>query len=649
MLKLSNGFLVQHPSELPSGFEFANRLFLDVETRSGDPKRSGDSPFHGDRICGFSVTIDDNPDIYYIPIRHKDRQWNLPMDSVLPWLRKVVSTAKVWINHNVIFDAHFCSQEGAEFTGELHDTLTLSKLHDSDRMSYGLKSLFVDWLNLSKEEQDSVAQYLESAKSKDFADVPADILGDYACKDVRGNRLLYKFLLSKKPTDNSLAWDNEIKLTPVLYDIEKDGMRVDKTELQIETLKSLQKQIMFGDALHKLSGQEVNPNSNKQIYDLLCNNMSLPVMKLNEESGNPSFDSDAFEMYLIHPEVLADERKLKTIQLLQKYREEVHFMGLFLNPYSELNVDGWLHPSYNQCVRTGRMACRNPNAQQLNSRAKGLIHPPEGYGILSCDYSQIEFRLICHYIKDVEAIKAYNADPTTDFHQWVADMCGVKRKAAKCLNFGMGFGAGKKKVIKMLSSDPSVIEDVSLKINKMIEDGVISAKDRIRVFNIECQLLAEHLYNTYHERLPGIKQTSYRASDIAKRRGYVFNLYGRRRHLLPRFCYRGFNSVIQSCAADVIKDCVVKLSPRYNKKMRDVGLKIFALVHDDCSSYLPLEAMRDCNIVKEIKSTLEDSTVKFDIPIVMDVGFSEKSWADAGLEEPVLENGRQISGPYKFE
>ncbi len=656
MIHLEGGNeLVQSAKDLPwlKGFK---ELFLDVETRSGDRKRAGDQWWKADRICGVSITVDDHPHAWHVPVRYTDQSWNIPLHDFQKWLKFILDQPCDWINSNVDFDAHFCAADGAEFHNDtrLICTNTLSKLIDSDRMEYRLKNVCREWLGLERPDQERAEAWRAEAKTKDHADTPADIEGEYGCRDVIDNRLLWRYLQSHYDPAMKMAWENEIKLTPVLYDIEKFGMPIDVQECQIEKLKSLHLSTILAGEIAEAVGHEVNVGSHPQIYDTLITQFGLPVLSRNEDEtsntfGNPKFDGDAFEKYMIHPSVLADPKIKRCVATIKEARDEGHFCGLFLDSYLELHENGILHPSYNQCVRTGRMSCRQPNAQQLNARAKRLIHPHKGMAIISCDYSQIEFRLIAHYIGDADAIRAYNEDPTTDFHQWVADMCGVKRKAAKCLNFGMGFGAGKAKVVKMLMGDPSVIEAVSLEINADILAGKLDPIHRVKAFDDRCYKLAVFLYNTYHERLPGIKATSRRAANVAGARGYCFNGHGRRRHLPPRYTYKAFNGVVQSEAADIMKERTIALAPRYNKKSRDMGLKIFAIVHDDESSMVPAEIVNDPEVHRHIKSTLENVDLKYSIPIVTDMGFALHNWSDASAEEPVMQDGKCVGGPLEVE
>src|SRR5690606_38245884 len=134
------------------------------------------------------------------------------------------------------------------------------------------------------------------------------------------------------------------------------------------------------------------------------------------------------------------------------------FNNLFLESYKTKHVNGYLHPTFNQVVRTGRLSCGDPNMQQSNEAARNLIIPhEEGESILSVDYSQIEYRTIVHYINDRRAIAAFEKDPDTDFHDYVAKDIGVHRKPAKTLNFQNAFGAGVRKMEMALSAIPEIV------------------------------------------------------------------------------------------------------------------------------------------------------------------------------------------------
>lgn len=933
MIRLPSGnFLISSVNELPN-FTNAQDLFMDFETRSGTPERGGIRPYHGDRIAGIAVTADEEKSAFYVPIRHNNSPANLELEPVLRWMGDVLKTSKDWVNHNVKFDAHFAAVDGCEFGGRLVDTLTLAKIHYSDSISYGLKGLCRDWLGMEMGESLKLKAFLKAIQSKDFADAPADIVGDYACEDVQSNRALYRFLQEKRDPGVAKVWETEIALTPVLFDMERTGMPVEPFELDKEHFKVLNSVIRYSSELHDLLGYELNPRSPPQVYDLFVNQMGLPILAYKPikdkttgrfSHGNPTFDKKAMKLYQSHPLVLGDPKKRRIVELLGLYREEAQYLSLFIETYKELQIDGILHPSYNQAVRTGRMSCSSPNAQQLNKRAKKLIHPLKGEGMLSYDYcltgeteiitefgnmsikevcekrpavlavqrserqtvgtvkfrktlkgakigyapvykitledgsvvrsssdhqwmkfeggwiltkdlvpgtrlshvkegmvgryptwalgsltsgqwkhkaiadfkfgsipygmdihhidhnvhnwvnsnielkefsenraeaaqswwgnateeerkaklaslvagierrrsyegdenpnytgagyddecsvcgrkfrvymqsssarwagfctrkcqglptnhrvvsvepdgwddiyqitvddlhnyvlanglvsrnSQVEYRLIVHYIKDPAAIAAYAANPETDFHQFVADQCGINRKQAKNLNFAMGYGAGKAKVLSMLASDPTLTADMTQKF--LTGDNIDLAAATV-AYSREMQSRSLHIYNNYHERLPGLRLTTRAAMDTAKMRGYVFNAYGRRRHLQSNFAHRAFNSIIQPCAADVMKERLVAIAPRYNSKIRNAGLRIMANVHDETVFRGPKEAIIDHEMQKYIKDTLQDTDVKFRVPILVGGGVSLENWSEASGDKPTT-NDDGIGGPIEWE
>lgn len=676
MIKLAdNSFMLTRPDELPASYVGVDRLFMDFETTSGDPKEPALQPYKHSKICGIAVSVDDDERIYYIPIRHNGlhaQNSNLPIEAVRRWLRDVVGSCKDWINHNVLFDAHFAAQEGtvfdafnicqdgAIFGGRLVDTVVLAKLHYSDRFTgYDLDSLSKEWLGLEgKLERHKT--FLKEIKSEDYGDVPPDMLGEYACHDVRLTRLLYKFVDGNKPAECAEVYETEIKLTAALFDIEREGMRVNEVELKVEKFKALNNLIGMADELQEMLGFELNPKSSQQVQDYLCVQSGLPVLMWKENKdynaddpddveSSATFDKKALALYEAHPVVRSNATLLRVVQLIRAYRSESQFLSLFVDPYLNLHSKGILHPSYNQIVRTGRMACRNPNAQQLNSRAKSLIHPPPGFAFLSYDYSQIEFRIIVHYIEDVDAIRAYNNDPTTDFHQWIADLVGIERKPGKVLNFAISFGAGKAKILSMLMADPDIIAPVSVEVQKLLTDGSITADAQVQVFTERCEKRARDVYATYHERMPGLKRCSYQASDACRRRGFIFCVDGRRRHLEDRASHRAFNSVIQGSAAGMMKERLVAVSPRYNKWIRDHGIRVLGNVHDETPFIVPLELAHDVSVQRELKRLLEDTRAKLRVPVLCEGGIGEKSWAECSYEKGdiVFENGKQVAGKLK--
>ena len=283
MLELGpNRLLVQTVDELPNLIGCED-VYIDFETRSGFAHRGGDSPYHGDRICGVAITADDLPDAWYIPIRHNDKDWNLPVKDVISWLSRVIFASKRWINHNIKFDAHFARVEGIDTSIQsdswedncrdlvMVDTMTMAKMVDSDRMGFGLKMLCREWLDMDMSGEEKRIAFMRDAKTKDFADVPADIMGEYACEDVLGCRNLWKYEEKILQEDEAL-WEvsnTEIKVTSVLFDMECFGMPVVMSDLQKKAVVCLHKIVQYEEELAELTGHEINAKSPSQVSDLL--------------------------------------------------------------------------------------------------------------------------------------------------------------------------------------------------------------------------------------------------------------------------------------------------------------------------------------------------------------------------------------------
>jgi len=609
-------------------FTSAKRLYLDVETRANTEgtlakKYSGlyPHPLAGglrDEIAGFAFTVDNDPRCYYVPMRHRSGD-NCDLSVAQRWLADHVKSCKQWINHNVVFDASFLHYEGAEFDCELVDTLTLAKVHYSDRMGHGLKDLCRDWCDLPMEEELEIKTFLKEIKSNDYSKIPIDILGRYACMDVRGNRTLYEYLLKNRAKQLEGIWETEIKLAPVIYDMHMNGIKVNRPQLEMERRNSMRKMIFAAERIEKLANREFT-DSNKCVYDILHNQHGMPVLVRNKD-GNPTYDYDAMQTYLMHP-----DSPTEMVQLILDYREESKFMSAYIDVMLELaDKDSRIHPNYNAVVRTGRMSASNPNIMGQSKRSKLLFYPDDGF--ISCDYSQIEYRLIVHYINDYEAVKAYNENPDTDFHQWVADLVGVSRDLAKRLNFGMAYGAGKTKVMTMLAGSDDIRKEMAPLVDQLVAEKKIPESGRKAFLEEACKKKAAEAFNMYHDRFPGIKKIANRATEICRSRGYVFNPYGRRRYIDSRFAYKAFNSIVQGFSMDILKERMVFLSPRYNEHSREIGLKLVTCVHDELLSDTP--EWNNPEVQRFVQSSLESPDIELRVPLRTSMGASDRTWAEA--------------------
>jgi DNA polymerase I-like protein with 3'-5' exonuclease and polymerase domains len=458
-----------------------------------------------------------------------------------------------------------------------------------------------------------------------------------------------------------------MQLTKELVYLEQNGMQFNKLHMMQEQFKMLNRMSVIDNKLTSIVGRSFRPGVSGDCNEVLCGHYGLPPMgftkdedELEEGADNtPSFDKYAMKAY----EALPYGPK-EVIQLIVEYRKLDKRNSAFVTPWLEKAIvtngmQAMVHATYNQIVRTGRMSCSDPNAQQLDDFMASMIIPGEGNSIISTDASQIEFRMIVHYIQDMAAIAAYNNDPDADFHQLVATLCKIARKPAKTINFGTAFGEGMKKVIAQLSANEDIVKQVKDEVDAM---GFTDDKMRLGEFTRLIAIRGKHVYETYHKTFPNLKKTTKEAEKACKgvdRRlglandsnhyyGYITNLYGRRRHLpyarsRTNFeerdpydkAWLAFSTINQSSAADLMKERFVYLMRHVIKKL---PIKPIAIVHDEMVFVAPDELANDPRTIRDMVGTLENPNANISVPIRWSIGVSNKNWLDAAT---VVKDGGQ--------
>ena len=391
--------------------------------------------------------------------------------------------------------------------------------------------------------------------------------------------------------------------------MEQYGFSIDPMELLTEGYRLTETVLRETDKLSDEIGFLVRSWANDDCYDYLCNTHGLPVLARNE-SGNPSFNKAALSQYAQFPNA-----PVKHVLKMMEIRKMKTLNDLFVCNWQDKHLDGVLHPSFNQSVRTARMSCKDPNAQQFSKEAKMLIHPRPGMSFIDCDYSQIEFRLIVHYIQDAAAIAAYHNNPDTDFHTWVAEMCGIPRRPAKNVNFCIGYGGGKRRVLKMLSNSMDLMQTIRDEIAGKVENEE-------EAFELLAEQKANSVYRRYHDTLPNLRYMTKQASIALKQKGYVYNGAGRHRHLPIKFAHKAFNSLCQSFAADIMKERLVALW----KMLKTTNFRLACSVHDSFLLEGPTEEVEA--IRRPLLDCLESPKYNLRVPIRADFTHSDKSWGE---------------------
>lgn len=627
--------------ELPN-WAGASTIYVDFETSSRDPKKSSTNPWRDCYACGVAVTVDTNPESVYIPFGHHSRYRDqVPKETVRAWLHDLFVGATRWVNSNVKYDAHVLHNDfgidplNGKTRVELIDLIVLAKLVETDREykgGYGLDRL-ADWL-LDKDITDheyNLYRYL--SHTKDYGEVPPDIMAPYAKCDVETARDCYHVLLEKLHPEAKPLFATEVKVTRVLAKLERRGLLIDEVELYKAAIENLLTIVKLTEKVHKLTGRYLNVNSNTAMTDYVCNVLGLPVMRWTNADDDSLESRPSFNKYAIQDYLICREAPKEFFEIVLSLRDRKTFQTYFLDPYTELSIGNLIHPTVNQSVRTGRMSCSDPNMQQLTSAAKQLVVPREGNSILRWDYCNIEYRYIAHYIQAREVIETFRVDPDADFHSIVAKLCGIPRRPAKTVNFLSAYGGGIARLLQALAA----LEDVC----RVAEDALrgvpsfekASEETRNILLKNKIKEKAEQIHADYHRNLPTLRPTAKRAENLCKRRGYIQNMFGRRRHLPPDHAYAAFNSLCQGAAADLMKAKMVQLDEAFEP----LGVYFpCPPVHDELISEGPTELVTDPRFIRDATAIMEDTdtlvegrSIKISVPIRTDYGVSSINWKEA--------------------
>lgn len=352
----------------------------------------------------------------------------------------------------------------------------------------------------------------------------------------------------------------ELPCAFALYDMEKNGIRVDGEGLR-EYGKKLQARIAeLTKEIYALAGDEFNINSTKKLGEILFEKLGLK----NGKKTKTGYSTSAEVL-----EKLADAHPV--IPLILEYRQLTKLNSTYAEGLAGyIMPDGRIHGKFHQTVTvTGRISSTDPNLQNIPTRMplgreiRKVFIAEEGYVLVDADYSQIELRVLAHMSGDEALIAAYHADE--DIHAITAsqvfdvpltEVDSALRRKAKAVNFGIVYGI----------SSFGLGQD--LDISRKEAEGYI-----------------EKYFATYGK----VKEFLNRTVEDAKKNGYTTTMYGRRRPIpelsSSNFMTRSFgeraamNSPVQGTAADIIKIAMI----RVNRKLKELGLssRLVLQIHDE--------------------------------------------------------------------
>lgn len=399
--------------------------------------------------------------------------------------------------------------------------------------------------------------------------------------------------------------DIELPLCNVLYEMENFGFKVDKTAMEEASVVYKNRIDALSAEIKKIAGCDVNPNSTKQLGEVLFDKLGLKHGKKTKSGYSTSAEV---------LESLEDEHEI--IPLILKYRLLQKLYSTYVDGLLRLaDGSGFIHTVFNQAVTsTGRLSSKEPNLQNIPVRddegkeIRKFFIPRESGGVLvSADYSQIELRLLAHYSGCKPLIEAFNAN--RDIHALTAsqvfgvdigDVTDAMRRSAKAVNFGIIYG----------------ISEYGL--SKNLKISVKTASEYI---------------SKYFENYPSVKEYMNKNVEFAKKNGYVCTAFGRRR-VIPEinstnYNLRSFgeraamNMPLQGTAADIIKIAMINVFNRLKREAPDA--KLILQVHDelivDCKK-------RDQSLVEKILREEMEGAVKLSVPLTVSVS-GGVNWFDA--------------------
>jgi len=584
-------------------------IALDTETSSIEP--------HDAELIGLSLAIAPSR-AWYLPFGHRPRGGelaapapvtNLPplTDAALaPLVELLRDPAVKKAGHNIKYDWQVLRRAGVELAGASYDSMLASFVLDPGRRSHGIDTLSLDFL---ERPMRSYADLTGTGKAEiPFAEVSVTEAAAYCGADAATVLALREILFPRMAEHalERLMDDIEMPLVEVLVDMEWTGIAIDPA-LFARLSKELGGDLQRLEAeIARAAGAPFNVNSPKQLAAVLFEKLALPVIK-RTKSG-PSTDADVLE------QLAADGHEVP--RLLLEYRELQKLRSTYVDvlPARVHRATGRIHTSFNQIgAATGRVSSSDPNLQNIPVRTprgeeirRGFV-PAPGWKFIVADYSQIELRLMAHLSEDPAFIEAFRRGE--DIHrQTAAIIFGLPaeqvtpemRARAKTINFGTIYGQGAFALSRQL--------------------GV--PQEEAKAFITE-----------YFLRFAGVRRFLDRQVELARERGYVETLFGRRRYI-PEVKERNFNirafgerqaqnAPLQGSAADLIKIAMVRIH-RALKESGHAG-RLLLQVHDELVLEAPAAEVEPVSAL--VRAHMEGAaTLK--VPLVVDVGVGD-NWLDA--------------------
>ena len=471
---------------------------------------------------------------------------------------------------------HTLLDEGITPAGFVFDTELAAYLLDPTVGSYDLSKLAISYFNQEAAPSPALIQALYRVLAPRLAELGLDKLYN----------------------------DMELPLCPVLAEMERQGVLIDRKALE-EYGKMLTGRIDEDEALiYQMAGQKFNLNSTQQLGKILFEDMGIPPVKKTKTG------------YSTSAEVLEKLRyQVPMVDAILDYRQLAKLRSTYVEGLSKVIAqDGRIHTSFqNTVTATGRLSSTEPNMQnipvrtELGAQLRYMLVAPKGWKLVDADYSQIELRLLAHIADDQVMQEAFLSGE--DFHAATAarvfglesgEVTAELRRRAKAVNFGIVYGI----------SAFSLSQDIHVSVPE-----------------------AKEYMDRYFETFHGVRDYMDRVVREAKAQGYVSTLYGRRRWLpelkSSNFNLRSFgervalNMPIQGTAADLMKLAMLRVRN--------------ALLHEGLQGHLVLQVHDELLVecpdaeVEQVKALLTremTGVAQLKVPLIAQANAGQ-SWGEA--------------------
>ncbi len=576
-------------------FRTKDFLVLDTETTSTSAIDA--------ELVGLSFSVEEHK-AFYVPIS-ANREEALRIVNIFKPLYEDPSILK--IGQNLKYDLEVLRNYDVELKGQMWDTMIAHYLiqpelrHNMDYMAevyLHYKTIHIDELIGPKGKSQRSMRELD----------PKDVY-EYACEDADITLQLKNKLEPelKKHECEDLFYNIEMPLMPVLAEMEMNGVCLDTNSLKETSTQLTQRMLDLEKRIYELAGEQFNIASPKQVGEILFDKLKIVEKAKKTKTGQYVTSEEVLQQLKNKHEIVADileHRGLK--KLIGTY---IDALPKLINPRT-----GHIHTSFNQTITaTGRLSSSDPNLQNIPIRGedgkeirKAFI-PEPGCLFFSADYSQIELRVMAHLSQDPQMIEVFRegkdlhaATAANIYKKPIEEVTRDERTKSKRANFGIIYGI-----------------------------TVFGLAERLDIPRDEAKMLIDGYFDTF----PQVHDYMEKSKEIARQKGYVTTLFGRRRYLpdinSANATVRGFaernaiNAPIQGTAADIIKVAMIHIFNRF--KAEGIKSKMILQVHDELNfSVLPEEKEK----VEQIVLEEMQNAFQMKVPLVADSGFGT-NWLEA--------------------